>query len=406
MTAIKTKAHRFPPAKKYIGQLTSARFDARYARATMTSGQRGLSLIELMVALLISSLILVGLVQIFASTRVTYQADEGLARLQENARFAMDFLVREVRMAGYMGCLGKIPPSKVAEKAINFVKTTYPIDFTRGIEGSEAAGTAPGNTFSTPNEYTASPTLVSHTLGAATVLAMQGSDVLALRYLDSNTAPLVPNAGGRYHDSAQVFVGTPNTLNKDQIAIVSNCEQAAVFQITNQPTGGSPVNVTHAVGSGPGNICANWGTGCPDVTFREGSSIAVFHNATFYIGASANTVPSLRRVTFDTAVATDDELVEGIENMQVLYGIDNNFDNDTAREGRSADSYVTANNVTDWSRVVGVRIALLVGTSNVTGQADTALDTSTYALAGATLNPFDDRRRRRVFTTVVQLRSR
>ena len=217
---------------------------------------------------------------------------------------------------------------------------------------------------------------------------------------------MVPNAGGQYHTTAQVFVGTPNTLDKDQIAIVTNCEKAAIFQITNNPTGGSPVNVTHAVAGTPGNVCAVWGTGCKDATFREGSQIAVFRDATFFIGKGSNHVPSLRRITFDMGTAADVELVEGIENMQILYGIDNNIENDGDRDGRNAENYVTANNVTDWTRIVSVRIGLLVGTSNVEGKADTTSDTSTYTLAGATLNPFDDNRRRRVFTTVVQPRSR
>lgn len=376
--------------------------------------QHGLSLVELMVALVISSLILIGLVQIFASTRVTYQADEGLARLQESGRFAMDFLAREVRMAGYMGCLGKIPPSKVEEKIWKFLDTSsYPIDFTRGIEGSEAANTAPGDSFSIPDQYSASPTLVAHALpGLTTARALSGSDVLVLRYMDSNSAPLVPNASGIYHDSAQVFVGTPNSLAQGQIAIVTNCEQAGIFQITNNPTGGSPVSVAHAVGGTPGNTCPVWGNGrCPGQagSFREGSTIAVFRNATYYIGradALNSNVPSLRRITFDSGTALDEELVEGIENMQVLFGLDLNPDNDSEREGRSTDSYVTAGEVTDWTRVIGVRIGLLVATSNVTGQADQALDTSTYTVAGTTLDPSDDRRRRRVFTSVVQLRSR
>src|SRR5690554_5075136 len=65
----------------------------------------GVSLIELMVALAIGTVLVLGLVQVFAASRAAYQTSEGLARVQENARFALDFLQRDIRMAGHFGCV-------------------------------------------------------------------------------------------------------------------------------------------------------------------------------------------------------------------------------------------------------------------------------------------------------------
>ncbi len=65
----------------------------------------GLSLIELMIALTIGLIIMLGVVQVFAASRTAYQLSEGLARVQENSRFAMDSLQRELRMAGHFGCV-------------------------------------------------------------------------------------------------------------------------------------------------------------------------------------------------------------------------------------------------------------------------------------------------------------
>lgn len=65
----------------------------------------GLSLIELMIALLISSILLIGVIQVFAASRTAYQLSQGIARNQENGRFAMDFLTRDIRMAGHAGCV-------------------------------------------------------------------------------------------------------------------------------------------------------------------------------------------------------------------------------------------------------------------------------------------------------------
>ncbi|MDO9107004.1 MAG: PilW family protein [Methylovulum sp.] len=63
--------------------------------------QSGLTLIELMIAMLLGVFLIGGVVQIFVSSKQTYRMQEGLSRLQENGRFAMDFISRDLRMAGY-----------------------------------------------------------------------------------------------------------------------------------------------------------------------------------------------------------------------------------------------------------------------------------------------------------------
>jgi len=62
---------------------------------------KGFSVIELMVALTITAFLMIGMVQIFSSVRASYTLQEGLARLQENARFANSFMSRQLREAGY-----------------------------------------------------------------------------------------------------------------------------------------------------------------------------------------------------------------------------------------------------------------------------------------------------------------
>jgi len=61
----------------------------------------GFSVIELMVALAITAFLLIGLVQIFSSVRASYDLQEGLGRLQENARFATTFMNDQLRDTGY-----------------------------------------------------------------------------------------------------------------------------------------------------------------------------------------------------------------------------------------------------------------------------------------------------------------
>jgi len=63
--------------------------------------QHGLSLVELMVALVLGMVLIAGFLQIFMSVRSTYATNEGASRVQENGRFALDYLARHARMAGY-----------------------------------------------------------------------------------------------------------------------------------------------------------------------------------------------------------------------------------------------------------------------------------------------------------------
>lgn len=378
----------------------------------------GLSLIELMVALFISTLILVGLIQIFTSTRTTYQADEGLARLQESGRFAIDFLAYDIRGAGNMGCIGNIPPTRVAEFATNYLKTSdAPFDLARGgIEGFEATGTGPGPgaTYSLVSMYP--PPMVASTTPALTNQLIdkvaQGSDVLVIRKMSDNAVNLV----SPYNESAQLFAesGTFTNEDKDKIFIVTDCTRASIFQATAVSSGGGKTNFAHAAGGSPGNICPRWGeSGCPGTNYKEGAQIAEFSTTVYYVGVGAGgDKPSLFRRTWPKGAPFDTELVEGIENLQILYGV--NTDGDSQR---TADMYLPANLLpvdatgrADWARVVSARISMLVGSSNVRegagGSTDLQLDDRTYILNGVEINPADDGRWRRVFTTTVELRNR
>jgi type IV pilus assembly protein PilW len=91
-------------------------------------------------------------------------------------------------------------------------------------------------------------------------------------------------------------------------------------------------------------------------------------------------------------------MIEGVENMQILFG------EDTAGADTIADTYVDAATVTNWDNVVSVRIALLMRT--VEEDFSTELNTNTYDLLGTNFDPVDDHRRRRVFTNTIQIRNR
>lgn len=68
----------------------------------MKNSQQGISMIELMVSMLIGLFLMAGIIQLFIGTKNTYRQVDASARIQENARFAFDFLGNSIRMAGYV----------------------------------------------------------------------------------------------------------------------------------------------------------------------------------------------------------------------------------------------------------------------------------------------------------------
>ena len=385
--------------------------------------QRGFSLVELMVALVLSLIVMAGVVAIFSNTKATSQTDTGLARLQENARFALSIMTAEIRKASYLGCLRDTSAIKSSLNSTDFA-TNYAV----GIQGFEATGTGPTDSISlatvtsgwSPILSTAVPAIP----GSAGTVA--GSDLMVIRRLSDTGYRLIPP----YNDGAQVFVENTasSSFQEGEILVATDCAQAMVFQLT-ATNAGSTANVTNLAHSAatktksgtaivPGNACPVWGTGCTDPNFGPGSEVAKALTTIFYIRRdNTNVLPALYMASSSSGnLGPGTKLVDGVESMQILYGIDTSavvelpgvppiplwFDR--------AERYMTAAEVETaglWQNVVTVRLSLLMRTVNEPGeQADQTVDAKTYALAGTQITPVSDQNRRRVFTSTVQIRNR
>ena len=76
-------------------------FNLQQYLARMLRKQRGLSMVELLVALVLSTILLGGIIQLFIGSKQTYRFHDALSRLQENGRFALDIMSNDIRMADY-----------------------------------------------------------------------------------------------------------------------------------------------------------------------------------------------------------------------------------------------------------------------------------------------------------------
>lgn len=359
--------------------------------------QLGLTLVEVMVALTISLILLAGVGQIFVSSRQTYQMQDGMARLQENARFAMDLLARDIRRADYAGCMGSF-----LNNTTNHLNSVAPqFTFASGITGGDGGGAATDQV----------------TIFVATTVA---TDNVQMMPTGGN---LIPNRWD------PVSIPPGSGLGVGNIVILGDCTGADIFQITgfNAGAGMRPgddqiVHVTGAVaGVNPGNInppaptppCTAPGNGhclsrLYQLSDQNRPGMVTIQNVRYFIqnDAANNGIPTLYSAANGGA---PQPLVEGVENMQILYGEDTEMvfpapALPTPNGNGIANRYVPANTPgLDMRRVVSVRIALLVSTPDRTNNT---LDTKTYNLLGTVVDPVDDRRIRRVFTTTIELRNR
>lgn len=243
-------------------------FSSRYRVSRQPS--RGLTLVELLVGMVIGLFLTAGIVTVFVGTKQGYRLTEAMSRLQENGRFAVEYLSRDLRQAGYR-------------------------DIT-----------------------------------------------------DSDLGPLV--------NSIEGWSGT----NPDPSALTNYVANTDVLRVTYAEPNTSP---------------------------------AVIHNVLYYIGTpSSSTEPGLRR----RIDANDSqELIEGIQDMQILYGLDTDGDG-------NLDSY--ASTTSNWSQVIAVRVNLLLGSPE--GNVAESSMSLPFQKNDGSFFTATDRRVYQAFTATIALRNR
>ena len=350
--------------------------------------QRGLTIVEIMVAMVLSLILMAGVIEVFMGSKNTYRVNEALGRLQEEGRMALEFMSRDVRMAGYSGCSRYGPVTNTLADATNIA-----YNFAVGASGYNNVGATP------PAELT-----------AINVAPKPDTDVIIVRRQSDNPVRIVKN-----NDAANMFT---ENLGEDEgacadgsnrfsgicpgdILMVSDCRKSRVFQATTVgETGGgeTSIKVNHDNRNTvtPGNADSSWGgnSAPEDEQFNDDSELVKVSTYVYYVADNADGVPSLYR---KDGMATALELAQGVENLQVLYGVDTS----PTDVNQSADTYVTAAAVTNWDNVVSVRLNLLMRTID----NNLAEAMQSYRYVGAD-HDADDRRIRKEFTALVTLRNR
>ncbi|MBI4755378.1 MAG: PilW family protein [Betaproteobacteria bacterium] len=275
----------------------------RTALRPTRSAQAGVSLVELMVSITIGLAVVAVVLQIFLGGKQTFRAQDDTARLQENGRFVVDLLGRELRMAGFEPNAGRAAFSATSNA------TTH-------ITGRNGTGA-------------------------------NGSDEVTVRYFGFNEV------------DGSVEGGVVNCLGVSQ---------------------GGATLVTDIL----------------------------------YVAADAanNSEPTLFCDTTDDSTVNGTALVPGVENLQILYGLDSDGDG-------LADRFVPAPAaLADWAKVVAAQVSVVLRSAQTTATAAQARtfnhfgndyapsDTAPAGDAGAVFSAPADARLRRAFTATVGMRNR
>lgn len=325
--------------------------------------QKGVTLIEVMVAVTLSLVILAGVMQLFISSKETYRINDMISQIQESGRFAVETVSRDLRITGYQGCAD---PAFV--DAINIVINTPP---TTDYRSTALIGVEGGSVSDNMSMQFASATGVA--------LASASDPVNAKFTIAQNTAG----------------------FTVDDVLMVSDCASAHLFRVTAVTEVGGQTEITY-------NADENDLTKLTKSYSAGTSQLMHFQRVTYSVADTGRknqagmAIPGLfKKVNNSTPV----EMVQGVENMQIEYA--ERLDGGNLRYAAADDANLNMANV------VSVRLGLLLQTTELSATRE---DNMTYKLvntsvepegtAGATVTHAKDKRFRRVFNTTIYLRNR
>ena len=304
--------------------------------------QRGFSLVELMVAVTLGFVVVAAIGYLYIGSRQSFRNTENMARMQESARYALDTMARDIRMAGSLGCTSLI------EGAPNFVAPAPALTNANAVVGGDVGVDPPG----------------------VPVGARVAGDAISVWGAQASSVTLASLTAG----------ANPYAYKVNDILAVVTCRPAA---------DAPPVGTLR---SAPADL-----TTLPGAPADE---VMEFDRFAYYIANNPANIRSLYRASINDGGGA--ELVEGVEDMQIMYGVDT-----TAVPDRVADVYQTAGAVADWTRVVSARISLLMASpdNNLTDAAQTyRIDTDDDGVPDAVVA--GDRRIYQTFSTTVGIRNR
>lgn len=341
------------------------------------TSQKGLTLVELMIAIVLGLILIGAAGYAYLSGKQGFRTQNSVARLQENARTAFEILTYDLRQTGGSGCLTNNASTALAS-GIWYQEQPFGSNG-QALSGYDGAKDSAPTTDDLRNSITA-------------------GDAFSIMRADTD----------REYKLTAASIGTGFTLNKvsglsqGQLVVVTDCNNTWIGQIGAEPSG---LNVTM--------------TSAPAAPFANNSRLYPLNANLYHLraGTTDNTTNALHiqslGVSGNAPSTSNSELIEGVEDMQVVFGMDTDATADGSINGYYTATEVDAQSIAGvttsqakWSRVLSMRISLLMVSQ--TGETITGgSQTLTFpGWSAGTTTYDDDSRLRRVFTTTIAIRNR
>ncbi len=332
-------------------------------RKTHKIRPKGLTILELMIALLISTFLIAAVIQVYLSMVSSYSVQANVARLQEDARFIVDTITHELRMSDYAGCRAagaskkdgvtkEIAQSFFLNDALPWRKTTGTgnLKTLRGFKCTSTASSSCGYSGNANPLSTLSPTFTTAAgLDALIVRRMSEYNVRLSTFLP---VAIVGNPPKYNLTMSSTFQGTATPIDfvADDIVVVADCEKMAIGKIS-------------SISSLTATIIPEGTTFNPLLLFTPNNAvIGRLATTLFYVNANGELV----RRTMNKNVFTNDSVISGesiVTGFTIRYGVDTDATkDDVPNQFLRADAITDAN----WENVVAARIdfVLSAGTSS------------------------------------------
>jgi len=293
--------------------------------------QSGFNLVELMIAMALGLLVILGAGSVFLSSKQSYRTNSAVSQIQESARIAFELLARDLRQARLTGCGNQqsMIANAITDHEESTDSTNWFANFSRrgliAYEGDDA-------------DDASNTTLTTGTTSAAHV---SGTDVL-ITIGASQTAYSI--ATGATTSQFSTVESPASDLHDGDVVVICDTLNADIAQIS---------------GTGPYTVVV----GAPSrneallsTSYARNSQVSRLNSAIWYIGCnpSANSCDptkggtSLYRKTFGGGAEQVQEFVRGVASMQL------------AVLPTQSSQFVGASEVSDWSpnRIAAVRIGL------------------------------------------------
>lgn len=360
-------------------------------RSSRLHSQSGISFVEILVAMGIGVIILGGVMQSMITNQRNNGWSDDVAFIQENARYALEILGRDMRWGGYWGCAVNTPDAgdgaTIFGNALD-VAANHDWFKLEGVQAWEGATQVfPDGLVDGVQLWADNANFVGNDDFTPDAIIFRGGSA------DLNVPAERHRRGGARFD---FFINNPFDAGDLILAVSEDCKQVGLAQVSEANAnrilhreGGAdePGNCTRAMRGGEPFICG----ALPGsyTAFGAGTTVMPFEAVGYYVGTSGvdNEQPALYRAVYTEmtggaiSVQTD-EIAMGVEDMQFLFGFDNDGDG-------LANLYLRPDEIDaalgEWKQVVSIRVSLLMR-----GYADTREDAAAVNYIGFPYAGADD----------------